>query len=110
MAKAPDTQETSPQAAPGPARRYRIRRGHSPPHGDLARSAGVTAQLADERYVEALACIVYYWGPAVDIMAAHEPVGPDEEGAGRDARHFPAAPVNTTGCLRTTCRPPSAGS
>ena len=34
---------------------------------DLARSAGVPAQLANEDYVEALARIVYYWGyPAVD--------------------------------------------
>jgi hypothetical protein len=45
-------------------------RAFVPAHPDLARSAGVPAQLADEDYVEALARVVYYWGyPAVDLMS-----------------------------------------
>ena len=44
-------------------------RAFTPAHGDLARSAGVPAQLANEEYVEALTRLVYYWGyPAVDVM------------------------------------------
>jgi hypothetical protein len=54
--------QTSPQA-PYTARAF------TPAHGDLARSGGVPAQLANEEYVEALARVVYYWGyPAVDVM------------------------------------------
>ena len=44
-------------------------RAFAPAHSDLARSAGVPAQLAYEQYVEALARIVYYWAyPAIDVM------------------------------------------
>jgi hypothetical protein len=44
-------------------------RAFTPAHGDLARSGGIPAQLANEEYVEALAHIVYYWGyPAIDVM------------------------------------------
>ena len=44
-------------------------RAFTPAHADLARSAGVPAQLANDRYVEALARLVYYWGyPAVDTF------------------------------------------
>jgi hypothetical protein len=54
--------QTSPQL-PYTARAF------TPAHGDLARSAGVPAQLANEEYVEALARTVYYWGyPAIDVM------------------------------------------
>ena len=37
-------------------------RAFTPAHGDLARSGGVPARLANEEYVEALARVVYYWG------------------------------------------------
>jgi hypothetical protein len=54
--------QTGPQA-PYTARAF------TPAHGDLARSGGVPAQLANVEYVEALARVVYYWGyPAVDVM------------------------------------------
>ena len=44
-------------------------RAFTPAHGDLPRSLGVPAQLANERYVEALARVVYYWGyPAVETF------------------------------------------
>src|SRR5262249_13386493 len=44
-------------------------RAFTPAHGDLARSAGVPAELANEEYVDALARLVYYWGyPAIDVM------------------------------------------
>jgi len=57
-----------------------------PAHPDLPRSAGVPAQLANERYVEALARIVYYWGyPAVDTF-------------GRTTM-YPGAPMSTTSYL-----------
>jgi hypothetical protein len=55
-----------------------------PAHPDLPRSAGVPAQLANERYVEALARIVYYWGyPAVETF-------------GRTTTMYAGAPVSTT--------------
>ena len=47
--------QTSPQV-PYAARAF------TPAHGDLARSGGVPARLANEEYVEALARVVYYWG------------------------------------------------
>jgi hypothetical protein len=54
--------QTGPQA-PYTAREL------TPAHGDLARSAGVPAKLANEEFVEALARVVYYWGyPAIDVM------------------------------------------
>jgi len=44
-----------------------VARQFDPAHPDLANSAGVGAQLANESYIGALAKIVYYWGyPAVD--------------------------------------------
>ena len=46
-----------------------VARAFNPAHGDLPRSAGAPAQLANEEYVEALARVVYYWAyPAVDIF------------------------------------------
>ena len=45
-------------------------RAFTPAHGDLARSAGTAARLADEAYVEAMARIVYYWAyPAIDVLS-----------------------------------------
>ena len=47
-------------------------RAFTPAHGDLARSGGLPARLANEAYVEALARIVYYWGyAAVDQRGRH---------------------------------------
>ena len=42
----------------------------NPAHSDLARSAGVPAELANKEYVTALGRIVYYWGyPAIDVTS-----------------------------------------
>ena len=44
-------------------------RSLKPAHPNLADAAGVPAELANERYVEALARIVYYWAyPALDTF------------------------------------------
>lgn len=44
-------------------------RALTPAHPDLANAAGIPAQLANAKYVESLARIVYYWGyPAVDTF------------------------------------------
>jgi hypothetical protein len=37
-------------------------RAFTPVHPDLKNAAGVPASIANERYVESLARIVYYWG------------------------------------------------
>jgi hypothetical protein len=85
--------QTSPQV-PYTARAF------TPAHGDLARSAGVPAQLANEEYVEALARIVYYWGyPAVDVMTRTSQWELMKEGPGAVLGVFPGGPVNTSGCL-----------
>jgi len=56
---APKTQQQIPYTA----------RAFTPAHSDLAQSAGVPAQLANEQYIEALARIVYYWAyPDFDVM------------------------------------------
>ena len=45
-----------------------LARGFDPAHPDLPRSAGITAQLANEDYVKALGRVVYYWAyPAIDV-------------------------------------------
>jgi hypothetical protein len=85
--------QTSPQV-PYPARAL------TPAHGDLARSAGVPAQLANEAYVEALARLVYYWGyPAVDVMTRTSQWQLMKDGPGVVVGVFPGGPVNTSGCL-----------
>src|SRR5215510_16581470 len=62
-------------------------RAFMPAHPDLPRSAGVPAQLANERYVEALARIVYYWAyPAVDTY-------------GRTNGFLPGVPMSNTSYL-----------
>jgi hypothetical protein len=49
-----------------------IARAFNPAHGDLLRSAGVSARLANEAYVKALARVVYYWAyPAIDQQGRH---------------------------------------
>lgn len=44
-------------------------RSLKPAHPNLANAAGVPAELANERYVEAFARSVYYWAyPAIDTF------------------------------------------
>jgi hypothetical protein len=72
----------------------------TPAHADLARSAGVPAQLANEEYVEALARIVYYWAyPAIDVMSRTSQWQLMKQGPGVVVGIFPGGPVNTSGCL-----------
>jgi hypothetical protein len=73
-------------------------RAFTPAHGDLARSAGVPAQLANEEYVEALARLVYYWGyPAIDVMTRTSQRETLKQGPGAVLGVFPGGPVNTGG-------------
>ena len=75
-------------------------------HPDLANAAGVPAQLANEKYVESLARILYYWGyPAVDTFGRtsgwqlmNEP--------GATMGLFPGAPKNRMGYLDDYMPPP----
>lgn len=70
-----------------------------PAHPDLAKAAGVSAQLANERYVEALARIVYYWGyPAVDTFGRTSSWDLMTE-PGATLGLFPGAPKNRMGYL-----------
>ena len=70
-------------------------------HPDLANAAGVSARLANERYVESLARILYYWGyPAVDAFgrtSAWEVM--KQAGPGATLGLFPGAPKNMMGYL-----------
>jgi hypothetical protein len=70
-------------------------------HPDLPNSAGVPAQLANERYVRALAHVVYYWGyPAVDTFgrtSSWEVM--KNAGPGATLGLFPGAPKNRMGYL-----------
>jgi hypothetical protein len=75
-------------------------RAFTPAHGDLPRSAGVPAQLANDEYVEALARIVYYWGyPAIDVMTRTSQWELMKEVPGAVVGVFRGGPVNTSGCL-----------
>lgn len=89
------TVHAQPQSpTPYPARAF------TPANGDLARSAGVPAQLANAEYVEALARLVYYWAyPGVDIMARTSQWQLMKDGPGVVLGIFPGAPVNTSACL-----------
>jgi hypothetical protein len=72
----------------------------TPAHGDLARSGGVPAQLANDEYVEALARVIYYWGyPAIDVMTRTSQWQLMKDGPGAVVGVFPGGPVNTSGCL-----------
>ena len=74
-------------------------RAFTPAHPDLANAAGVPAQLANEKYVESLARIVYYWGyPAVDIFGRTSGWQLMKE-PGATMGFFPAAPKNRMGYL-----------
>src|SRR6516162_605206 len=82
-------------------------RAFTPAHGDLARSGGIPAQLANEDYVQALARIVYYWGyPAIDIMTRTGQWETVKQGPGVLLGLFPGGPVNTSGCLSDYLPPP----
>lgn len=75
-------------------------RAFTPAHGDMARSAGVPAQLANEEYVKALGRLVYYWGyPAVDGFGRTNMWEIMKDGPGTMLGLLPGAPMNTTGCL-----------
>ena len=70
-------------------------------HPDLPNAAGVPAKLANERFVESLARVVYYWGyPAVDGFgrtSAWEVM--KTAGPGATLGLFPGAPKNMLGYL-----------
>jgi hypothetical protein len=71
----------------------------TPAHPDLANAAGVPARLANERYVESLARIVYYWGyPAVDTFGRTSMWQSMTE-PGAVLGNFPGAPKNRMGYL-----------
>jgi hypothetical protein len=85
--------EKIPTTAPYPVRAF------SPAHADLALGAGVPAQLANERYVEALARIVFYWGyPALDTFGRTSS-WQLMKAPGATLGLFPGAPKNTMGYL-----------
>ncbi|AMO22748.1 DUF1254 domain-containing protein [Ramlibacter solisilvae] len=78
-----------------------LARQFTPAHPDLADAAGVPARLANERYVDSLARVVYYWGyPAVDALgrtSAWEVM--KAAGPGATMGLFPGAPKNMMGYL-----------
>ncbi|MDM0067752.1 DUF1254 domain-containing protein [Variovorax sp. J31P207] len=86
---------------PNAARAPYLARQFTPAHLDLPDAAGVPARLANERYVESLARIVYYWAyPAVDAFgrtSSWELM--KASGPGATMGLFPGAPKNTMGYL-----------
>jgi hypothetical protein len=71
----------------------------TPAHPDLANAAGVSALLANEKYVESLARITYYWGyPAVDTFGRTSTWQLMKE-PGATMGLFPGAPKNRMGYL-----------
>jgi hypothetical protein len=93
------TTASAVHAQTGPQAPYTTR-AFTPAHGDLARSGGIPAQLANEDYVGALARIVYYWAyPAIDIMTRTSQWQVMKDGPGSVLGVFPGGPVNTSGCL-----------
>ncbi len=71
----------------------------TPVHPDLENAAGVSAQLANEKYVESLARILYYWGyPAVDTFGRTSTWQLMNE-PGATMGLFPGAPKNRMGYL-----------
>ena len=68
-------------------------------HPDLANAAGVPAKLANEKYVQSLARILYYWGyPAVDTFGRTSTWQLMKE-PGTTMGLFPGAPKNRMGYL-----------
>lgn len=92
-------------AAPGakaqqPSDPSAIAEGFNAAHGDLPRSGGVAAQLANEAYVESLARVVYYWAyPALDMFSRTSMWEIMKDGPGTMLGVGPGAPVNTSGCI-----------
>lgn len=77
-----------------------VARAFQPAHPVLANGAGVPARLANERYVESLARLVYYWGyPAVDGFGRTSAWEVMKDGPGATMGLFPGAPRNTMGYL-----------
>lgn len=75
-------------------------RAMNPAHPDLANAAGVPARLANERYVEALARVVYYWGyPAVDTFGRTSMWDAMKAGPGATVGLFPGGPKGHMGYL-----------
>jgi hypothetical protein len=78
-----------------------LARQFTPAHADLADAGGVPARLANERYVDSLARIVYYWGyPAVDALgrtSSWEVM--KAAGPGATLGLVPGAPKNMMGYL-----------
>lgn len=75
-------------------------RAFTPAHGNLPRSAGIPARLANEDYVKALARVVYYWAyPAVDIYGRTGMWETMKGGPGMMLGTAPGGPVNTSSCL-----------
>jgi hypothetical protein len=95
MATATTDDRTAAKPVPYAARAFNAA------HPDLANAAGVPARLANERYVESLARIVYYWGyPAVDALgrtSGWEVM--KQAGPGATLGLFPGAPKNMMGYL-----------
>lgn len=74
-------------------------RAFTPAHAGLADGAGVPAQLANEKYVESLARIVYYWGyPAVNTFGRTSGWSV-MKAPGATMGLFPGSPKNTMGYL-----------
>ncbi|MEJ8852990.1 hypothetical protein WKW79_00325 [Variovorax robiniae] len=76
-------------------------RALNPAHPDLANAAGVPARLANEKYIESLARIVYYWAyPAVDAFGRTSSWDVMKAaGPGATMGLFPGAPKNMMGYL-----------
>ncbi|GGD47919.1 DUF1254 domain-containing protein [Pseudoxanthomonas indica] len=84
---------------PTPSTPYAAR-AFNPAHPLLPNGAGAPAQLANERYVESLARLVYYWGyPAVDGFGRTSAWELMKDGPGATMGLFPGAPKNTMGYL-----------
>ncbi|WP_274627475.1 DUF1254 domain-containing protein [Arvimicrobium flavum] len=77
-----------------------LSRAFNAAHADLARSAGMPAQLANEQYVEALARLVYYWAyPAIDVTSRTSMWELMKDGPGLMFGVGPGSPVNESGCI-----------
>lgn len=77
-----------------------LARGLLPAHPDLANGAGIPALVANARYVESLARVIYYWGyPAVDALGRTSAWVVMKDGPGATMGLFPGAPKNTMGYL-----------
>ena len=72
----------------------------TPVHPDLANAAGVPTRLANEKYVESLTRVLYYWGyPAVDTFRRRTSAWQLMDEPGATMGLFPGAPKNRMGYL-----------